>query len=73
MAKLEKKEGRDWKVLKACQEDLESKDLKEKKVFLIQIWQKLEDLVQLDHKEKRVFLDKKDCQGCQDRKVQGVL
>ena len=73
MEMLAKREIKDCKVQRVWQEDLENRELKEKKEFLILIWLKLEDRVQLGLKEMKVSQEEKDCLESQDKKVQGVL
>ena len=73
MEMLAKKEIKDRKVQRVWQEDLENRELKEKKEFLILIWLKLEDRVQLGLKEMKVSQEEKDCLESQDKQVQGVL
>ena len=70
---LAKKEIKDCKVQRVWQEDLENRELKGKKEFLILIWLKLEDRVQLGLKEVKVSQEEKDCLESQDKQVQGVL
>ena len=72
MEMLAKKEIKDCKVQRVWQEDLENKELKEKKEFLILIWLKLEDQVQLGLKEMKVSQEEKDYLESQDKQVQGV-
>ena len=69
---LAKKEIKDCKVQRVWQEDLENRELKEKKEFLILIWLKLEDRVLLGLKEMKVSQEEKDCLESQDKQVQGV-
>ena len=69
---LAKREIKDCKVQRVWQEDLENKELKEKKEFLILIWLKLEDRVQLGLKEMKVSQEEKDCLESQGKQVQGV-
>ena len=73
MEMLAKREIKDCKVQRVWQEDLENRELKEKKGFLILIWLKLEDRVQLGLKEMKVSQEEKDCLESQDKQVQGVL
>ena len=73
MEMLAKKEIKDCKVQRVWQEDLENRELKGKKEFLILIWLKLEDRVQLGLKEMKVSQEEKDCLESQDKQVQGVL
>ena len=73
MEMLAKKEIKDCKVQRVWQEDLENRELKGKKEFLILIWLKLEDRVQLGLKEVKVSQEEKDCLESQDKQVQGVL
>ena len=73
MEMLAKREIKDCKVQRVWQEDLENRELKEKKEFLILIWLKLEDRVQLGLKEMKVSQEEKDCLESQDKQVQGVL
>ena len=73
MEMLAKREIKDCKVQRVWQEDLENRELKEKKGFLILIWLKLEDRVQLGLKEMKESQEEKDCLESQDKQVQGVL
>ena len=73
MEMLAKREIKDCKVQRVWQEDLENRELKGKKEFLILIWLKLEDRVQLGLKEMKVSQEEKDCLESQDKQVQGVL
>ena len=72
MEMLAKREIKDCKVQRVWQEDLENRELKEKKGFLILIWLRLEDRVQLGLKEMKVSQEEKDCLESQDKQVQGV-
>ena len=72
MEMLAKREIKDCKVQRVWQEDLENRELKEKKGFLILIWLKLEDRVQLGLKEMKESQEEKDCLESQDKQVQGV-
>ena len=69
---LAKREIKDCKVQRVWQEDLENRELKEKKGCLILIWLKLEDQVQLGLKEMKVSQEEKDCLESQDKQVQEV-
>ena len=72
MEMLAKKEIKDCKVQRVWQEDLENRELKEKKGCLILIWLKLEDQVLLGLKEMKVSQEEKDCLESQDKQVLGA-